>query len=49
MNTNGYNLLAALSVVCATVIIALGADKEIAAALVLLAGTVVGRGNTPPA
>lgn len=45
MTRNGYNAIALLSIVCATVLTALGSDTKIAEGLVLLAGTVVGRGE----
>ena len=46
MTRNGYNAIALLSILCATVLTALGTtDREIPMALVVLAGTVVGRGD----
>jgi hypothetical protein len=46
MTRTGYNAIALLSIVCATVLTALGTtDRDISMALVVLAGTVVGRGD----
>ena len=46
MTKNGYNAIALLSILCATVLTAVGAgDTKMPEALVLLAGTVVGRGD----
>ena len=45
MTKDGYNLVAALAIVGAVVTALLGGDKDIATGLVLLAGTVVGRGD----
>lgn len=40
-----YNLIAALAVIGAVLIATLGGDRDISAGLVLLAGTIVGRGE----
>ena len=48
MTMNGYNLLAALSLVCAPVVALVGsgeADDLLAVALVGLAGTIAGRSH----
>lgn len=45
MTKNGYNAVALLAIVTAAAVNLLGGDKELAAGLVLLAGTVVGRGD----
>lgn len=45
MTKNGYNAVALLAIVGAVVVSAIHADKDLATALVLLAGTVVGRGD----
>lgn len=49
MNTNGYNILACLAVVSAVIVNIITGDKDLPAALVVLAGTVVGRGEKPSA
>lgn len=45
MNVVGYNALACLAVVAAVVVNVATGDKDLPAALVVLAGTVVGRGS----
>lgn len=46
MTKNGYNAVALLSILCATVLAALEVtDREVVMGLVVLAGTVVGRGD----
>jgi hypothetical protein len=45
MSRNGYNVLACLAIVAAVVVNIATGDKDLPAALVVLAGTVVGRGD----
>lgn len=45
MTRNGYNVLAALAIGCATLIVALGKDLTFAMSLVAIAGTISGRGG----
>jgi hypothetical protein len=48
MNTNGFNLLAALAIIAAAAVALVGnttADDVLATALVGLAGTIAGRGK----
>ena len=45
MTKNGYNAVALLAIVAAVAVSAINGDRELAAGLVLLAGTVVGRGD----
>ncbi len=47
MTKNGYNAVALLAIVAAVVVNAVTGDKELSAGFVLLAGTVVGRGDKP--
>lgn len=46
MTKTGYNAIAALAVVGAVIVAVLGADDKISQGLVLLAGTIVGRGKS---
>ena len=45
MTKTGYNLVACLALVCAVAISVTQGDKDLAYAMVVLSGTVVGRGG----
>lgn len=46
MTKTGYNLVACLALVCAVATTLMGEDKDLAMAMVVLAGTIVGRGSS---
>lgn len=46
MTKTGYNIVSALALVCAVAISVTHGDKDLAYSMVVLAGTVVGRGSS---